>query len=95
VSFEKIESDDLVFHIESEIEPPRRWVVSYNLLPWPHFLPLYDPPEDGSPGDAVLGRSRSYSLVARHDRSGVIPEHWPSGQSRSLSPRMIDSGHER
>jgi hypothetical protein len=54
VSFERIENDDLVFYIESDIEPPKRWVVTFTLFPWPHFVPFHDPPEEGSAGNPIL-----------------------------------------
>lgn len=32
-------------HIDSSIEPPRRWLIKWRRLPWPHFVARYNPPE--------------------------------------------------
>lgn len=50
--FETIESDSVVLHVDCEIKPPRRWVIVYSRLPWPHFVAHHDPPE-GSVFDAI------------------------------------------
>jgi len=54
VNFETIPSDDVTLHIASEIPPPKRWLVIYKRLPWPHFEPLYDPIERGDRVSAVV-----------------------------------------
>jgi hypothetical protein len=46
-NFETVERDGLAIHIESEIKPPTRWVITHTRLPWPHFNALYDPVEHG------------------------------------------------
>jgi hypothetical protein len=46
-------------HVDREIEPPTRWVIERQRLPWPRFRALYDPPESewSAPelGDIVEG----------------------------------------
>ena len=53
-TFETIERDDLSIHIESEIKPPTRWVITYTRLPWPHFGALYDPIVEGDRVGTVI-----------------------------------------
>jgi hypothetical protein len=47
-AFDTLECDAVRLHVDAHIEPPKRWVVIYKRLPWPHFDALYDPPNSGS-----------------------------------------------
>jgi hypothetical protein len=53
-NFETVERDGLAIHIESEIKPPTRWVITHTRLPWPHFNALYDPVEHGDRVGTVI-----------------------------------------
>jgi hypothetical protein len=53
VSFDTIETDAVVLHVDPEIKPPHRWVIVYSRLPWPHFVAHHDPPP-GSVFDAIV-----------------------------------------
>ena len=48
-----------VVYVDREIQPPTRWVIERQRLPWPRFRALYDPPESEwsapSLGDIVEG----------------------------------------
>jgi hypothetical protein len=44
MSFDTIETDAVVLHVDPEIKPPHRWVIVYSRLAWPHFDAHLDPP---------------------------------------------------
>jgi hypothetical protein len=52
VSFDTIETNAVVLHVDPQIKRPQRWVIVYSRLPWPHFDALLDPPESSG---SVLG----------------------------------------
>lgn len=60
VTFEPIRGEDYVLHVDSEIKPPKRWVIVYKRLPWPHFDALHDPPESTSPSLADVITDQSW-----------------------------------